>query len=325
MQQDVVKRQSNFDWLVDKLRIITEFSHGIEAGGPTTNYKTHTALKLITVHYLSDVFTKVARDNRRKRQGFDGAVYVDLFAGTGLVETRGTGDVVAGSALCAIKSGKGFDYSVFVEKNRDQCNKLEDRITNAHLKSPFRVILGDSNEVINDVIETIEKKFKKPIVLVFVDPEGMEIKFKTLKALSDKFQSCDFLINVNSPGAKRVVGQAKRGIPNRERKIEEYLEDDLQTILLEVAKGKSLEKKYAEQVNEILGKQIGTTIPIRADSGQTAYYLLSYTRQTRGGSQYSSAASTLKKRIENLNGDKVQKALDQLHGRSIPLTDHRWS
>ena len=317
-------RQSDFDWLVEKLRIITNFSHGIEADGLTTNYKSHTALKLITVHYLSDVFTKVARASGRKIQGFHGAVYVDLFAGTGLVETRSTRDVVAGSALCAINSGKGFDYSILVEKNGERYNILTDRMAKALHKSQFRIILGDSNEVINDVIETIEEKFENPIVLVFVDPEGLEIKFKTLKALSDKFRSCDFLINVNSPGARRVVGQTEHGIPNRERTLEAYLEDDLRTILLEVAEGKPLEKKYAEQVNKILGKQIGTIVPIRDDSGQIVYNLLYYTRQTRGGSKYSSAATTLKKRIENLNGSDVRRALDQLHGRSTTLNDYSW-
>ena len=42
----------------------------------------------------------------------------------------------------------------------------------------------------------------------------MEIKLKTLKSISDRFQNYNFVINVNTQGALRFAGQTKHGIPN---------------------------------------------------------------------------------------------------------------
>ena len=317
----MARKKSDFDWLVEKLKIISDLGQKVKDDEITTDYGYHTALKIITLHYVSDVFTNVARDAKREIQGFDGAVYVDLFAGTGLVKVGKTKDIVAGSALCAVKSGKGFTCSVMVEKDERRYSVLKNRMAKILHKSEFHIINGDANEVIEDVIDIIGRRFSKPIVLVFADPEGMEIKFKTLKAISDKFQNCDFVINVNAQGALRVAGQTKHGIPNRVHTLEEYLEDDAQTILRELAEGKPMEKKYAEQVQNILGKQVGEVIRIRGDGGKTAYYLLCYTRMTRGGSRYSKAYPTLKRRIEQFDGDRVRKALDQAHGRSTKIDD----
>lgn len=313
---------SNFDWLVEKLQEISKFGQEIKDDGITTDYNYHTALKLITLYYVSDVFARVAGNKKRGIEGFDGAVYVDLFAGTGLVKVGRYKDIVAGSAVCVVKNESLFAYSILVEKNKQRYSILNSRMEGIFPKDKFRIIRGDSNEVIGEVIKIIERQFKNPIVLVFVDPEGMEIQFRTLKALSDKFRSCDFLINVNTQGVQRVAGQTERGIPNRESAIKEYLEEDVQTVLQELAEGKRVEEKYSDQVKNVLGRSVGEVIKIQGDGGRAAYYLLCYTRQTHGGSKYSKAWTTLKKRIENLDGDSVRKALDQLSGRSTTLDQY---
>ncbi len=313
---------SNFDWLVDKLQEISRFGQEIKDDGITTDYNYHTALKLITLYYVSDVFARVAGNKKRGIEGFDGAVYVDLFAGTGLVRVGRDKDIVAGSAVCVVKNESLFSYSILVEKDKQRHSILNSRMEGVLPKDKFRVIRGDSNEVIGEVIKIIEGQFKNPIVLVFVDPEGMEIQFRTLKALSDKFRSCDFLINVNAQGVQRVAGQTKRGIPNRESAIKEYLEENVQTVLQELAEGKRVEEKYSDQVKNVLGRSVGEVIKIQGDGSRAAYYLLCYTRQTHGGSTYRNAWTTLKKRIESLDGNSVRKALDQLSGRSTTLDQY---
>ena len=286
---------------MEKIGIISDHGQKIKDGGITTEYDGHTVLKLITVHYVSDMFTKIARSDNRKIQGFDGAVYVDLFAGTGLVKVKDTGDIVAGSAPCAVMSGRGFDYSVMVEKNKNRCKFLKERMSMIIPKDNFEVINGDANKVIDDVISKIKDRFNNPIILAFVDPEGIEIKFRTLKALSDKFRSCDFLININDQGALRVAGQARSGMQNRTQPLEEYLDENAQTILWELANGTTPKEKFAERIRKDLGRPIGDAIPIRVDGNKVAYYLLSYTRLTRGGSGYADAISVLKKRIERFD------------------------
>ena len=311
------KAKSEFEWLKEKLEAITKISR--KDGGITNKYDYHTALKLITVHYMSDVFTRVAGNRNREVEGFDGAVYVDLFAGAGLVRVGGTDDVVAGSALCATEVGKGFDFGVMIERDRERCDCLRKRTSK--IKTESLVINGDSNEVIPYVLDAIADRFKRPIVLVFVDPQGMEIKFDTLKAISDRFENCDFLINVNAQGASRVVGQTRQSMPSRAQALKGYLNEDPETVLRELAEGKPVEVKYAEQVKKILGKPVGGSIKIRGDGNRVVYYLLYYTRITRGGSGYSNAFLKLKEKIERLDGSLVRKALDQMYGRAAKLED----
>lgn len=316
-----IAKTSDFDWLVKHLRIISEFGKKVKDSNPTTNYGNYTALKLIAVHYTAEVFSKVARHPNRKNEGFDGAVYVDLFAGTGLVKLTDTDDYVGGSPSCAVLNQHGFDYCVCVEEDRDKCSYLNHRMSRILPKDAFEIFNGDTNKVINQVIADIKKKFDNPIVLAFVDPEGMEIKFKTLKALSDAFHSCDFLINVNALGVVRVAGKIEKGIDNVTQSLQEYLEEDAKTFLGELAEGQTPQGKYAKQVMEILGRQMGNTIKIRDSGDKTAYYLLGYTRLTSGGSGYIGAFSKLKQRLEWADRDQVRHALDQIYKRGPDKLD----
>ena len=315
------KAKTNTEWLNEHLKKISDLGQKINDAHPTTDYASHTALKIIAVRFVSDIFTKVASDPRRKIEGFDGAVYIDLFAGTGLVKVTDTGYVVAGSAPCAVTTEKGFRYSILVEKDKDRCKYLEERMLKIIRRDDFEVINGDSNEIIQEVIEKIKSKFKNPIILVFVDPEGMEIKFETVKALSDNFQSCDFLINVNEQGVLRVAGKARKGITNIIASLEGYFNKPEQDIQHGLAQGKTAQEQYANQVNE-LGRTIGVNIKIRESSNSIAYHLLSYTRLTSGGSNYSRRPlESLKQRIEVFTERDVKSVLEQIHGGTKLMDD----
>lgn len=310
---------TDFEWLVKQLKIISNFGSNLKDIGPTTDYGNYTALKLIAIHYYSEVFSHVARSPNRTIQGFDGAVYIDLFGGTGLVKLIDTGDYVAGSATCALQNKYGFDYSVCVEIEKERAEALEKRLSKIMNKKDFRVINGDCNNCIQDVINLIQDRFDNPIVLTVVDPEGMEIKFSTLKSLSDEFTSCDFMVNVTSSGISRVAGQIKSGLTTSIKTLAEYLNEDAKDILENLAKGITPQGMYQNVVSNILGKQIGSTIPIHDKGNNIAYYILGYTRTTSGGSAYGKSLLTLKERLEGLDRTDVKKALDQIYGRTSTL------
>ena len=117
----------------------------------------------------------------------------------------------------------------------------------------------------------------------------------------------------------RVAGQARSGIQNSEQTLEEYLDEDAQTFLRELGEGKTPQGKYSEQIRKILGKPVSSSIKICSDGDRAAYYLLSHTRMTRGDSTYARAVSALKTRIERLDGNRVRKMLNQIHGRDASL------
>jgi len=313
------KAMPNFEWLVKQLKKISDFGTKVRDNEVTTDYGNYTALKLAAVHYTADVFSGVARHPNQKKMGFDGAVYVDLFAGTGLVKLTDTNDYVGGSPPCAILNKNGFDYAVCIEIDQKKCKVLESRLSRIIGKNNFQVINDDCNKCIQNVIGSIKSRYNRPIVLTFVDPEGMEIKFSTLKALSDAFKSCDFLINVNASGVARVAGKLEKGIENVRQSLEEYLNEDAKIFLQELAEGKTPHGKYADQIIQILGRQMGDTIPIHDDGNKIAYYLLGYTRLTSGGSAYINAFSRLKERLEWADRNDVRKALDQIYNRTQKL------
>lgn len=310
---------NDLEWLKKQLNNILSFDEIIEDNALTNEYGSYTALKLIAVHYTADVFSRVARHDDRKVEGFGGAVYVDLFAGTGIVTLKDTNDIIAGSAPCALMNRFGFDYCVLVEKDEEKCKNLKRTISKIPNVCKFDVINGDCNEVIGDVLNKISINVKNPIILAFIDPEGLEIKFETLMALSDKFQNCDFLINFSSSGVSRVAGIA-RGNKHDVTQILSSLFYKDPELLSELEK-KTPVKKYVEQVQEILDKKKGDIIPIYSSGNRIVYHLLCYTRQTRGGSGYINAFSDLKKKMKHLDRKLVIDALDQIRGRSSSLDD----
>jgi len=315
----LAKKMSNFEWLVKQLRIISEFGDIVNDGQPTTDYANYTALKSVAVHYTADVFSGVTRHPNQRARGFDGAVYVDLFAGTGLVKLTDTDDLVGGSPVCALLNKNEFDFCVCVDIDKQTCKYLEERLSIIEDNDCYKIIQGDCNNCIQDVINSINEKYDRPIVLTFVDPQGMDIKFSTLKAISDSFHSCDFLINVNAKGVSRVAGKIQKGIENVTQSLEQYLNEDAKIFLKELAEGKTPEGKYAAQIIKILGRKMGDTIPIHDTKGNVAYYLLWYTRLTSGGSGYINAFSKLKERLEWADRDDVRRALDIIYGRQSEL------
>lgn len=311
------KSKDDYTWMREWLERVTKIGEKFHGDGHAiTEYGSYTALKLIPVHYYAGIFLNVASKPQREAEGFDGTVYVDLFAGSGLVRLTDTGDYVAGSVPCAISNGKGFDFTVCVELDPSRRDALEKRLATLLPRDKYAVVGGDCNTCVNDVVKIIKTRFKRPIVLTFVDPEGMEIKWETLETLSTASMSMDFIINVSASGVARVRGKIEKGDESVRRTMSEYYDESVESLLFDFASGIRPEQKYQEKINRVLGKDVGNSIAIHETGNRLAYYILGYTRQTTGGSGYINAFSTLKKRIEWADRTKVTNILDQIHGRT---------
>ncbi len=75
-------KEDKYTWLKKRLQLLFDTGNKVKDASITNDYGCYTALKLISV----------ARNPTRKTEGFDGAVYLDLFAGSGLVKLTETGD-----------------------------------------------------------------------------------------------------------------------------------------------------------------------------------------------------------------------------------------
>ncbi len=307
-------------WLRGRLGKLVAGSAKITDDGPTTDYKYHTALKLVAIQYYAETFVKVVRKQVREKKA-DGAVFIDLFAGTGAVTFRGSphDDRLPGSSCCVAQIQDGFDHLVCIEKSPRKQKAVQGRLARILNESDFDVIQGDCNEVVEDVISRVRKRFKNPIVLVFADPEGLHIKAKTLQRIGDEFNRCDFVINVNSAGVGRVVAKIKKGMGDVERSLEDYMDADINEILRGLENKSPEEYYYKKIVERALGKPIGSTIKIMEKPTQLSYYLLGYTRLTRGGAGYAKAFRELERRFKSLTGNTVRIEMEKLQNRQETL------
>lgn len=319
-----MRRIENPEWLSEKLSDLARDAKSVIDGLDDTEYNSYTALKLIAVRYYAGAFLKVALNDRQKRW-YDGAVYVDLFAGTGLVNLKDSGDsdFLPGSPMCIAMLETTFDYIICVEIDGGNCGVLRGRLGKKLPSSKFSVINGDCNSKVSDVIREIRERYKNPIVLVFADPEGMELKFSTLKALSTEFKSCDFIVNVNAQGVRRTAGKYSRGISNVRGSIQDFMSKDVETVIREMEEGISPQSQYAGLMADALGRKVGETVRIKDSGDRIAYYLLGHTRKTRGGSGYMNAFKVLPQRIGWADKDTVRKMLDVIKGRQ-PRMDDYW-
>ena len=122
--------------------------------------------------------------------------YIDAFAGSGTrtvrVEARG-GDLFdaaapeqieqrRGSAQIAIDIKPHFSRLIFVEKNPRYCSALHD-LSNGHRSRKIDIIEGDANAELARLIANTD--WRKVRAVMFLDPYGMEVEWKTLEAIAN--------------------------------------------------------------------------------------------------------------------------------------------
>jgi three-Cys-motif partner protein len=126
-------------------------------------------------YYLCRYLDIMTRGVGRKWQG--NLSYVDLFAGPGRSVIRGTGEEVQGSPVISL--GYQFARYVFVDVP-EVLSSLKKRLSD-HPKSPqIFFVEGDCNNVIDTVREALPADH---LTLAFIDPTGLQIKFRTIRRL----------------------------------------------------------------------------------------------------------------------------------------------
>lgn len=280
-------------------------------------YSLHTALKLAALSHSLDVFLPNARKQVDDKRSFGGAVYIDLFAGSGLTRIHETGDLLAGSPLVAAGNRWPFDQIVCIEREERSKVVLEERLAvfrNRHCTT----LHGDCN----DIAPTLQSHigFGNPLAFVFVDPEGMEIRWSTLVALSRQFPYMDLLMNFTH-GAQRVLGDLRGGRSVNEQVMEAFAGPGWPMLLLE--EGGSVVEFVEQNIAGVLGRSIGDKVLIRDTSNRPQYFLLVRIRQTRGGSPFFRGYLDMLKRVDGLTANDVRGALNDRFGRSLEAFDSR--
>ena len=158
-----------------------------EFGGDWTEQK----LRILD-HYLA-AYGKIFRANPRAKH-FE-TIYVDAFAGTGLIQHRkkaGRGEelfaefaesetvqFLRGSATRALQHP--FTRYIFIEKSQARIADLEKLKADSSRKEQIAIRKGDANSKLISLVQSTD--WMKCRAVVFLDPYGMQVDWETIRTL----------------------------------------------------------------------------------------------------------------------------------------------
>jgi three-Cys-motif partner protein len=273
-------------------------------------YGPHTLLKLACLRYYFDIALEVAKNY------FENYIFIDAFAGSGLVKIKGTNYVSLGSSLLALtfksRTGIHFKKVICVEKDMSRAKLLENRLKilkkEFNLDTYFKVFPCDVNLYVEKVSEEINAK---DYGILFIDPEGVEINLPNLKIVLSKSDTIDVILN-QSRGVYRLVGKAEKGDKNALKKLNEYL--GIKEIIDP--------NKATDELFKLFGKPINAIAQIRDENNKLLYTLSFRVRNTKGGSRWMKAMEDFITNVINkYNGSDVKRILDQIHGKNLRIDD----
>lgn len=121
-------------------------------------------------------------------------VFIDLYAGAGIVKIRGTEKRLMGSPLISLTLRDPFDLYIFCEENESNLKALKERVSRIAPARKVEYFLGDCNEKVNRICSLIppHSETQKVLSLCFVDPYDIGTKFSTIRKLSARY--VDFLV-----------------------------------------------------------------------------------------------------------------------------------
>ncbi len=264
-------------------------------------YGPHTLLKLAYLNYYIGIFTTIA-NSRKKNHGFNRILFIDAFGGSGLVRIRGTAYNALGSSLLAAANGK-FDRIVSFEIDDVRADLLSKRL-DVLAPGKARVVKGDVNSEIARIVD--EEVNSRTIVLLFVDPEGMEPQFSRLRSIIDKTKFVDIVMNYTW-GVYRLQGRIEKTFSEADiRKMKSFLP--------KYECGKTPDEVLLEMFENEFGKPYGDVVSINSKGDKTEYSMILRVRRTTGDSKFVDAMKKFGKIIESYDGDQCRKVADIIMG-----------
>ena len=162
-----------------------------------------------------------------QKQPFE-KIYIDAFSGTGtisvaskkvdnkeqnflfpnMIDTK-IENFFAGSTRLALSTIPPFDKYIFIEKNANYCQELEKLKEDFPELSPkIFIYREDANTKLQHLCDSIpwkQRGFKENRAVVFIDPYGMELEWKTLEKIAETKAIDLWLLHPLSMGVNRLL------------------------------------------------------------------------------------------------------------------------
>jgi len=156
------------------------------------------------LYYLGryiDAFNTATKYRWRKR------AFIDLFAGPGKCIVRDSGKIVAGSTLIALEQRVPFSLIISVDTNSSAISALEERGGVYGPETQLKTFNADCNLITDWIRDEIDSSY---LALVLIDPTSMQIKFSTIRKLTDGLRM-DLIINYPVHAINRAYVDALSG------------------------------------------------------------------------------------------------------------------
>ena len=269
-------------------------------------YGPHTLLKLSYLSYYLGVFLPIA--GHRKDVGrFDKIVFVDAFGGSGLVNIRDSKYTVLGSSILAataLSRGRTFDEVISIEIDHDRALSLQNRCNQLGLTN-VSVIEGDSNQL----VQFLPNKFgisQNTIVMLFIDPEGMEPQFSQFLPLSQATETVDVMLNATA-GITRLDGRIMSNISAKDFEKMKKFNPRYQM-------GDSSLDSLKRAFDQDFGKPLGKQVEIYRTGRNLEYTLILRVRKTWNDSKWVEAMDNFGSYISSIDGVDALRALRIIKG-----------
>jgi len=279
--------------------------------------KSWSSLKLIFLNYVADIYSKIMGSDKSIFK--DKHYFIDLFSGSGIGKVIDSqDDIILGSPLMVATQNKNkFTKMFFCDINTDYINALKSRLNFLNFSDDnFNVFPECCNKAIDKIIPMVKGGHS----LIFIDPYGMEITWKSM----EKLLSLDADIIMNFQTVEIPRAKQNEGIPptmenffkdkNEVKKIyETYIGRDIRESLLEMYKKDMVDAKLKHFSGAIIGS-------VRIKKDDRFYYdLIFLTKQTSKGNPWLKPIIDAGDELEKLNANIVQEVLSILKGRQKTL------
>ena len=155
----------------------------------------HSADKAYYVRRFAEI---VATAMRGKFKG--GVWWIELFCGPGRLFEKETGRFLPGSPLDALGIPRPFDGYVFADVNQACVESLRRRVEGSNVY----ILQGDANSAdVHDRVAAIVPR--NALVVLYADPEGLDLFWPTVKYFVDRYPRIDLLLNLPVSGAVRAL------------------------------------------------------------------------------------------------------------------------
>jgi three-Cys-motif partner protein len=152
---------------------------------------------------------------------WDSRVYIDLYAGPGLLKIRDSSKFIWGSPILALGVKVPFDRYIFCEDDAEALDALKERVARHFPDAKVEFVLGSCDEQVEKISRLIPKATRSHRVLsfCFVDPFDLSLQFSTIKRIAKHFVDFLFLLALNMDGNRNLAAY----LETKNKKIDDFL------------------------------------------------------------------------------------------------------